>query len=131
MNSTEEAREFFRNDIFASEVTGIEIVEARGGYAKCSLEVDNKHKNALGYVMGGVLFTMADYAFAVASNFDGVTTVTQTSQITYLSAVREGVVYAEAECIRSGKRSCFYKVTVSDEKENVIAYLTVTGCVIA
>jgi len=39
--------------------------------AICSLTLEAKHKNALGAVMGGVYFTLADFAFAVASNWQG------------------------------------------------------------
>ena len=97
MDSTEKAREFFKNDIYAYELTGIEIVEAREGYAKCSLKIEDKHKNAVGQVMGGVLFTMADFAFAIAANFNSPTTVTQTSQIMYLSGAKGDILYAETE----------------------------------
>ena len=126
----ERAREFFKNDIFASEQTGIEIVSARDGYAKCSLKITDKHKNALGHVMGGVIFTMADYAFAIASNFEHPTTVTQTSQIVYLSSPKGAVLYAETEQIKSGKKTCVYKITVSDDTGAQIAYVTTTGIVI-
>ena len=130
MDKTEQAREFFKNDIYATEVTGIEIIEAREGYAKCSLKIEDKHKNAVGQVMGGVLFTMADFAFAIASNIGQSTTVTQTSQIMCLSAVKGNVLYAETEKIRAGKRSCFYKIMISDDVGTQVAYVTTTGCVV-
>lgn len=130
MDKTEQAREFFKNDIYAYELTGIEIVEAREGYAKCSLKIEDKHKNALGHVMGGVFFTMADYAFAIAANLGQPTTVTQTSQIMYLSAVKGSTLYAETEKIRAGRRTCFYKIMISDDTGTDIAYVTTTGCIV-
>ena len=130
MDKTEQAREFFKNDIYAHELTGIEIVEAREGYAKCSLKIEDKHKNALGHVMGGVFFTMADYAFAIAANLGQPTTVTQTSQIMYLSAVKGSTLYAETERIKAGKRTCFYKIMISDDTGTDIAYVTTTGYIV-
>lgn len=130
MDKTEQAREFFKNDIYAYELTGIEIIEAREGYAKCSLKIEDKHKNALGHVMGGVFFTMADYAFAIASNFNQPATVTQTSQIMYLSAVKGSTLYAETEKIRAGRRTCFYKIMISDDTGTDIAYVTTTGYIV-
>ena len=130
MDKTEQAREFFKNDIYAHELTGIEIVEAREGYAKCSLKIEDKHKNALGHVMGGVFFTMADYAFAIAANLGQPTTVTQTSQIMYLSAVKGSTLYAETERIKAGKRTCFYKIMISDDTGADIAYVTTTGYIV-
>ena len=126
----EKAKEFFKNDIFASEQTGIEIVGVSEGYAKCSLNVTDKHKNAVGHVMGGVIFTMADYAFAIASNFEQPTTVTQTSQIIYLASPKGDVLYAEAQRIKSGKKTCVYKIVVSDNTGADIAYVTATGIII-
>ena len=130
MDKTEQAREFFKNDIYAHELTGIEIVEAREGYAKCSLKIEDKHKNALGHVMGGVFFTMADYAFAIAANLGQPTTVTQTSQIMYLSPVKGSTLYAETERIKAGRRTCFYKIMISDDTGADIAYVTTTGCIV-
>ncbi len=130
MSKLEEARNFFKNDLYAAEVTGIEIIDAKEGYAKCELKIRDTHKNALGHVMGGVFFTMADYAFAIASNFNQPTTVTQTSQIMYLSAVKGDTLYAETELIRAGRRSCFYKITITDNTGAQIAYVTTTGCIV-
>lgn len=130
MSYLEEAREYFGNDLYASQQTGIVIDAAEPGYAKCSLKIEDKHKNALGNVMGGVFFTMADYAFAIASNFKQPPTVTQTSQIVYLSSVKGTTLYAETERIRAGRKTCFYKVMITDDTGAQIAYVTTTGFVV-
>ena len=64
----EELTEKFYKDLFASKQTGVIIDEMREGYAKCSFEILPHHKNAYGTVMGGAIFTLADFAVAVASN---------------------------------------------------------------
>ena len=130
MSYLEEAREYFGKDLYASKQTGIVIEAAEPGYAKCSLKIEDRHKNALGHVMGGVFFTMADYAFAIASNFGQPPTVTQTSQIVYLSAVKGSVLYAETEKIRGGRKTCFYKIMITDDTGADIAYVTTTGFVV-
>ena len=130
MGNLEEAKELFKNDIYATEQTGIEILEVEAGYAKCALKIEDRHKNAAGQVMGGVFFTMADFAFAIAANFKQPLTVTQTAQIVFLSSVKGSTLYAETEKIRAGKRSCFYKIMISDDTGEEIAYVTVTGFVI-
>ncbi|MBE6632619.1 MAG: PaaI family thioesterase [Ruminococcaceae bacterium] len=127
MSKLEEAKKFFGNDLYATEQTGIEIIAAEAGYAKCSLKIEDRHKNALGHVMGGVFFTMADYAFAIASNFMQAPTVTQTSQIVYLTSPKGKTLYAETEKIRSGKKTCFYKIMITDDTGEEIAYVTTTG----
>ena len=126
----EEAKAYFGKDNFATKQTGIEILAASEGYAKCMLKIEDKHKNALNEVMGGVPFVMADFAFAIASNFKGPPVVTQTSQITYLSAAKGEVLYAEAERVRHGRHTCFYKITVTDERGTQIAFVTTTGVVV-
>ena len=68
MRSLEELREFFSHDRYATATTGIEILEAEDGYAKVGLAVHEGHMNAGNRVMGAVYYTMADFAFAVASN---------------------------------------------------------------
>ena len=130
MSKLDEARAFFCKDLYASEATGIEIIAVEEGYAKCSLKIEDKHRNALGQVMGGVFFTMADYAFAIASNFNQPATVTQTSQIMYLSTVKGTTLYAETEKIRAGRKTCFYKIMISDDTGAEIAYVTTTGFII-
>ena len=64
----DEVRERFSHDRFAT-VNGAVIEEIAEGYAKCSMQINNDHKNALGAVMGGAIFTLADFAFAVAANW--------------------------------------------------------------
>ena len=130
MNNLEEAKEFFGRDLYATEQTGIEILAAQKGYAKCSLKIGERHKNAHGHVMGGVYFTMADYAFAIASNFQQPPTVTQTSQIVYLATPQGNTLFAETEQIRAGKKTCFYKITITDDTGLLIAYVTTTGFVV-
>ena len=126
----EEAKRIFGNDYYASQLTGIEIVDADVGYSKVSLKLCEKHLNALGHVMGGVYFTIADYAFAIASNFKQKPTVTQTSQIAFLSPIKGDSIFAEAVCVRSGRTTCFYKIIITDETGAQNAYVTTTGFIL-
>ena len=68
MPTLEEIRERFQKDIYATETTGVEIVEAKPGRALCKLTLRPEHMNANGVPMGGAIFTLADFACAVASN---------------------------------------------------------------
>ena len=52
MGSIEEARDIFSKDLYATELSGIEIDEIGKDYAKCSMKLTDKHKNAYGGVMG-------------------------------------------------------------------------------
>ena len=127
MTKLEEAREFFAKDKYATEATGIEIEEIGKNYAKCSLKLTDIHKNAVGHVMGGVMFTLADFVFAVSTNFDGPMTVSTVAQISYLNSPKGDVLFGESKLIKDGKRVCFYEVSITDDKGTDVAVVSFTG----
>jgi len=127
MTDLEEARQFFDGDLYATETTGITIEEVGDHYAKCSLLINRKHQNAYGGVMGGVIFTMADYTFAVASNFRQPQTVSVTSQINFLSMSKGTKLISQAKVIKDGRTTCLYEITISDDLGVKVAYITITG----
>ncbi len=125
--STEEARAFFAGDRYA-HLTGVTLDELTDEYAAASLALRDDHKNAYGGVMGGAIYTLADFAFAVASNFDKEqASVSIVSQANFLSATRGSVLYAEASLLKEGRNNCFYEVKVTDDLGKLIATLTFTG----
>ena len=65
---------------------GIELLEISPGYAKAKLEVEEKHLNALKTVQGGVLFTLADIAFAAAINAHGSSAVLINANMSFVKA---------------------------------------------
>lgn len=127
MNEIDKVREFFARDLFATSATGIEITEIGDRWAKCTLTLDSRHKNAAGQVMGGVIFTLADFAFAVATNREGSVTVTTSSNIAYLNAVKGEVLIAETKLLRDGKRNCFYQIDITDEFGTHVATVSSVG----
>ncbi len=102
-------------------LTGIEIVDVAPGYAKTRLTVEEKHYNSLDIVQGGVLFTLADFALAVAGNNGEETTVSIEANISYLKPGRSGVIYAEAKEISRSKSLIGYEIPVTDEQGNLLA----------
>lgn len=128
MDYTAEAQEKLAADMFATKQAGAVIEEVRPGYARCTMSVTPEHLNANGAVMGGAIFTLADYAFAAASNVDGMNTVAVTSSIEYMRAGKgEGVLTAEAQCRKNGRSFGFYEITVSDDTGREVAVVTTTG----
>ena len=130
MKSLEQLREFFSHDRYATETTGIEILEAADGYAKVGLEVREGHMNAGNRVMGAVYYTMADFAFAVASNPDAgdvPMTFTLSSQINFLTAAKGRYLTAEARAVRKGRRTSFYAAEIRDELGTLIATVSSNG----
>ncbi len=128
MASLEEAREIFSRDRYATELSGIEIDQIKKDYAKCSMVLTEKHRNAYGGIMGGAIYTLADFAFAVASNYDkDCATVSLVGQANFLSATAGSKLFAEARLIKDGKRNSFFEVYVTDDLEKTIAVVSFTG----
>lgn len=123
-----EAREIFLHDRYAMETTGIDILEVADGYARCSFTPDARHKNARGAVMGGALFTLADFTFAVASNYNKpYGTVTNVSQISFLRGASDGVIYGESRLIKEGRTCCTYEISIRDEQGKLLATVNTNG----
>ena len=127
MMTLEEARDFFKHDIFDTEQAEITIEAVVENYAKCEMPVKPMHKNAAGAVMGGALFTLADFAFAVAGNSGGMLTVTVSSNISFVGTCKGDVLYAETRLIKDGKRSCFYEIPITDNLGNLVAVVSSNG----
>ncbi len=126
MKTIDEIREIFKHDTFATN-NGAVIDEVGDGYAKCSLLIDDGHRNAAGGVMGGVPFMLADFAFAVAANHEEMRTVSLSSSIAFVGVARGERLVASARCVKQGRTTCYYTVSVTDELENRVAEVTVTG----
>ncbi len=106
-------------DNFA-ELLGIQLIEAKDGYAKVTMKVEKKHTNAHGFTHGGAVFTVADYAFAHACNFgDNVAVALQVS-INFLRPSVEGdVLTAEATRVSDGKTTGLYRIIVRKDDKAV------------
>lgn len=129
MTNLEEARAFFAGDRFATE-NGAVIDEIGADYAVCSMKITPHHHNAAGRVMGGAVFMLADFAFAVASNFGHPADVTTTSQITFLRASQGKMLYARSQEVRRGRTTVYYETSVTDDTGALIARVTAAGQVL-
>ena len=124
--NVEAAREFFYRDLFAVNM-GITLDKLTEDEAVCSLELNDTHRNAYGGVMGGAIFTLADFAFAVLSNQIHKPTVAQQVSINYLSAPKGEKLIARARCRKSGRTSSIVIVDVEDDIGRDVAQFVGTG----
>ena len=111
---------FMKNDKFA-EYVGIELVEVAKGKAKAKMEIKNHHLNAVKTVHGGAVFALADLVFAVASNSHGTIAMGINVSISYLKAVKEGVIFAEAKEVSINPKLATYNVNVTDGSDDLVA----------
>jgi len=121
-----EMLKFVENDRFAKFI-GIKLVKVEPGYALVQMEITENHLNGLSSVQGGAIFTLADYAFAAASNSKGFATVSVNANISYFKSPKGKILTAEAKEISASKSLCEYNVNVFDENNTLISRVSSTG----
>ena len=127
MSILEEAKAFFGKDRYAMETTGIDILEVKEKYAKCILKVEDKHLNVANTVMGGAIFTLADFTFAVASNFKQGHAVSVNSTINFFRPAKGAFLTADSEMVKDGRTIINYNINVRDDQEKLVATVNITG----
>ncbi|MDO5537336.1 MAG: PaaI family thioesterase [Desulfovibrionaceae bacterium] len=106
----------------------MKIEEASQGYSRVTMPVTDITTNGMGFVHGGVLYSLADIAFGAASNFGEKTgTVTLSSHISYLSPGRKGPIVAEAKALRTGRHVVLYNIDIHDADGRHLAHATFEG----
>lgn len=113
-------KEFFKNDRFAAR-SGIELLEVSEGYAKARMRIEDHHLNGIDVVHGGAIFTLADLAFAAASNSHGTVAVAINASIWYVKAAMEGTLLAEAKEVSLNPRLATYSIEITDDSGEIVA----------
>jgi uncharacterized domain 1 len=126
MKTLEELKQMFVQDRFV-KLSGIEIESVSETGAVCSVEICDEHLNALDTPQGGLIYTLADFTFAVAANAQKAPTVTLSGTMNYLNASHGKKLIATAEVKNPGKHICVYETTVVDDAGKKIAVATFTG----
>jgi acyl-CoA thioesterase len=121
------AAEFLQRDTFAREM-GIELLDARDGHATARLTLTEHHVNGLGLAHGGVIFSLADFAFAAASNSGDAIAVAINAHVAFVHPARPGqtLTAAARETSRGGRLATF-AVTVADEAGDPLATFQATA----
>ena len=122
----DEARAYFSGDRFATE-NGMTLDECDENHAVTSLALGARHRNALGGVMGGAIFTLADFAFAALTNDRERAAVAQQVSVNFLAAAKGDRLIATARYKKDGRASCVVNVDVVDDTGREIAQFVGTG----
>ena len=118
--------EMLSKDLF-SKWLGIEVLEVKEGYSKIQLKIREEMTNGFDIVHGGIAFSLADTAFAFASNNRNNVSVALDASISYTKAVMPGdVLIAEATELHNGRRTGLYKVTVTNQLNVQVAFFNGT-----
>lgn len=114
-------REMMRRDR-ASAMLGMVVELDEPGHAVVSMTVRDEMLNGFAITHGGLVFALADTAFAIACNEDERVTVAGGADITFLKSTTAGQVLTATAVRRivSG-RTGLYDITVTDETGDVVA----------
>ena len=116
----ENVRRFLQRDAFAQHV-GIELVDVAPGRAAVRLRIAPRHLNGAGVVHGGAIFSLADFAFAAASNSHGTIALAINASVSFVKAVTGGVLTAEARESSLNPKLATYDIEVKDETGDLVA----------
>ncbi len=116
----EDTEAFFEKDTFARHA-GIDLLEVGPGRARVRMEIRKMHANSHGTVHGGAIYTLADAAFALASNSHGIPAAAINATIAYMKSARSGTLYAEATEFSRNPKLATYTVEVTDDSGEKIA----------
>jgi acyl-CoA thioesterase len=114
-------KEFFTSEDKFARHAGIELVDLGPGWAKTSMKIEPFHLNGAKTVHGGALFTLADFAFAVASNSYGTLAMGINTSMSFVKAGLQGTLHAEARELSQNGKLAVYSVTITDDAGDTVA----------
>lgn len=117
------------HEMHAAEGTGsawgLEIEEVRQGYARVSMQIRPDMLNGHGFAHGGMIFALADSAFAYVCNGGNHASVAAQASIVFLDKVSEGeILLAEAEEVAREGRAGVTRVAVRTAEGRKVAEFT-------
>ena len=116
----DKVKRFLEKDRFARH-SGIELIDIAPGTAKAVMKITDDHRNGVGIVHGGAIFTLADLAFAAASNSHGTIAVAINASISYLKAATAGTLTAQAREVAINPKLASYTINVTDDAGEMVA----------
>lgn len=128
LNNMDEIRAYFAKDEFATKCLGatIDDYDFETGTATVSMRIDDRHHNAQGFVMGGVFFTLADFALAVASNVNQPPSASTNASIAHMRRVKGDVLKAVAYPDKLGRTLSFFTIDLFDGTDRLVARVSAT-----
>jgi len=115
-------KEFINTKDRFAAANGMAVVEVSPGFARSSFTVEERHLNGVNIVQGGALFTLADLAFAAASNAHGQVAVGLNASIAFFKPGLTGdLLTAEAKEVSLTARTAYYTVEIRNQNSVLIA----------
>ena len=107
----------------------MKITTLSEGYAEAEMPISENKLNGLDVVQGGAIYTLADFAFAGASNAnkDDRRCIGSATSINYLRPGSGTKLKAVAKIIHTGKKTCLSNVEVFNDQNKLVATATFQG----
>lgn len=113
-------------DHFA-ELLGIELLHSNFEQSACRLHIGEQHRNALGGIHGGLIFSLADIAFAAACNAGAAVYIGLQAEVRYMSKAEGDVLTATATLMGGSRKIAHYQVLVTDSRNTRIALFSASA----
>ena len=115
------------DDKFAKSI-GAQLTEVREGYACAKLTIEDRHLNGAGVCQGGVIYTLADLAFAAVANSHGILSLGISNTITFIKSAQLGETI-KAECTEqvNHHRLPYCDIKITNQQGEIIAIVTGLG----
>jgi acyl-CoA thioesterase len=113
--------QFFSTEDRFARHSGIELVEVGVGWAKARMKIEQFHFNIARTVHGGAIFTLADFAFAVASNSHGTLAMGINTSVSFVKTALAGTLYADARELSRNAKLATYSVMITDDAGDTVA----------
>ena len=105
----------------------MQLLELSPGYARVVMKLMPEYQNFNGVVFGGVIMSLADQAFAYASNSLALPSMASQFNIHFIAGAGvDDELTAECRVVRSGKRVGISEMTVTNQDGKLIAKATGT-----
>lgn len=125
-NKVAELKNKIINEPIASFL-GFKVLELDQGYCKISMKMKPEYINFNGIIFGSIVMAAADYAFSLAINSLHIPSLATQFNIHLLApSGADDELFAEARVCRSGKRVGITEMTVTNQKDKLIAKATGT-----
>ena len=110
---------------------GMRLLELSPGYAKVAMKLKPEYQNFNGMVFGGIVMSVADQAFAYATNSLVSPSIATQFNIHLIAGAEAGdELIAECRVVKSGRRIGISEITVNNQNGKLIAKATGTTVVV-
>jgi len=104
-----------------ARLLGMEVTEVTDGCVRVAMQAEGM-ENAHGTIHGGAIFALADHAFGIAANLEGVDQIAISAHIHYFSPPTTSALEAVARRVSETEKTSVYAVDVYSGDRLVAAF---------